>query len=149
MTEHQVAIDWERESDRFTYDAYNRDHLWTFAGGVKVSASAAPDYMGNASYANPEEALVAALSSCHMLTFLAVAARKQFVIDAYHDDATGILEKNADGKLAITRVTLRPKISFSGEKRPTSEELKVLHEQAHRGCFIANSVKTEVKVEIR
>src|SRR5581483_4297887 len=149
MTEHQVAIDWERETDRFTYDAYNRDHLWTFAGGVKVSASAAPDYMGNASYVNPEEALVAALSSCHMLTFLAVAARKQFVIDAYHDDATGILEKNADGKLAITRVTLRPKIAFSGEKRPTPEELKVLHDQAHRGCFIANSVKTEVKVEIR
>ncbi|HZR47554.1 MAG TPA: OsmC family protein [Candidatus Manganitrophaceae bacterium] len=149
MTEHQVAIDWERETDRFTYDAYNRDHLWTFAGGVKVSASAAPDYMGNASYVNPEEALVAALSSCHMLTFLAVAARKQFVIDVYHDDATGILEKNADGKLAITRVTLRPKIAFSGEKRPTSEELKVLHDQAHRGCFIANSVKTEVKVEIR
>jgi organic hydroperoxide reductase OsmC/OhrA len=149
MTEHQVAIDWERETDRFTYDAYNRDHLWTFAGGVKVSASAAPDYQGNASNVNPEEALVAALSSCHMLTFLAVAARKQFVMDAYHDDATGVMEKNAEGKLAITRVTLRPKVTFSGEKKPTAEELALLHDLAHRGCFIANSVKTEVKVEIR
>lgn len=149
MTEHQVAIDWERESDTFTYDAYNRDHLWTFAGGVKVAASAAPDYRGNAAYPNPEEALVAALSSCHMLTFLAVAARKQFAVDAYHDDATGILEKNTEGKLAITRVTLRPKVTFSGEKKPTPEELKVLHDQAHRGCFIASSVKTEINVEIR
>lgn len=149
MTEHQVAIDWERETEGFTYETYNRDHLWTSAGGVKVSASAAPEYRGNAASVNPEEALVAALSSCHMLTFLAVAARKQFVIDAYHDDATGILEKNAEGKLAITRVTLRPKITFSGEKKPTPEDLKLLHDQAHRGCFIANSVKTEVKVEIR
>jgi organic hydroperoxide reductase OsmC/OhrA len=84
-----------------------------------------------------------------MLTFLAVAARKQFVVDSYHDDATGILEKNAEGKLAVTRVTLRPKITFSGEKKPTAEELKILHDQAHRGCFIANSVTTKVTVESR
>src|SRR5579884_1874603 len=149
MSEYQVAIDWERESEQFTYQEYSRDHLWTFPGGVRVSASAAPDYLGNPGYVNPEEALVAALSSCHMLTFLAIAARKQWMVDAYHDDAVGVLEKNAQGKLAITRVTLRPKITFSGEKRPTPEELKALHEQAHRGCFIANSVTTEVTVESR
>ena len=148
MTEYQAAIDWERETDRFTYETYNRDHLWTFSGGAKVKASAAPEYQGNPSYVNPEEALVGALSSCHMLTFLAVAARKQFVVDAYHDDAIGIMEKNTDGKLAITRVTLRPKITFSG-KSPTPEELKSLHDLAHRGCFIANSVKTEVTVAAR
>ncbi len=149
MTEYQVAIDWERETEGFTYETYHRDHLWTSAGGVKIPASAAPDYHGNAAHVNPEEALVAALSSCHMLTFLAVAARKQFIIDVYHDDAIGILEKNAEGKLAITRVTLRPRITFSGEKKPTPEELKALHDQAHRGCFIANSVKTEVTVATR
>ncbi|MCG3114404.1 MAG: OsmC family protein [Candidatus Manganitrophus sp. SA1] len=149
MSEYQVAIDWERENEDFSYQSYSRDHLWTFPGGVRVSASAAPDYQGNPSYVNPEEALVGALSSCHMLTFLAVAARKQFVVDSYHDDATGILEKNAEGKLAVTRVTLRPKITFSGEKKPTAEELKIFHDQAHRGCFIANSVTTKVTVESR
>ncbi|MBI3804104.1 MAG: OsmC family protein [Nitrospirae bacterium] len=149
MSEHQVAIDWERETEAFSYQEYSRDHLWTFAGGVKLSASAAPDYLGNPNYVNPEEALVAALSSCHMLTFLAIAARKRFVIDAYHDDAVGVLEKNAQGRFAITRVTLRPKIAFSGEKQPTPEELKALHDQAHHGCFVANSVTTEVTVDIR
>ncbi len=149
MSEYQVAIDWERETARFSYEEYNRDHLWTFASGARLPASAAPDYQGNPEYVNPEEALVAALSSCHMLTFLAVAARKKFVVDAYHDDAVGVLEKNAQGRLAITRVTLRPKITFSGEKTPTPEELKTLHDQAHRGCFIANSVTTEVTVESR
>lgn len=149
MSEYQVAIDWERETDDLSYQSYSRDHLWTFPGGVRVSASAAPDYQGNPAYVNPEEALVAALSSCHMLTFLAVAARKQFVIDSYHDDAIGVMEKNAQGKLAVTRVALRPKITFSGEKTPTPEELKGLHDQAHRGCFIANSVTTQVIVESR
>ncbi len=149
MSEYQVAIDWERETDSFSYESYSRDHLWTFSGGVRVSASAAPDYQGNPSYVNPEEALVAALSSCHMLTFLAVAARKQFVIDSYHDDAVGVLEKDAQGRLAVTRVTLRPKVTFSGEKQPTPEEVKMLHDRAHRGCFIANSVTAQVTVESR
>lgn len=149
MSEHQVAVDWERETESFTYQEYNRDHLWTFAGGVKLPASAAPDYLGNPEYVNPEDAFVAALSSCHMLTLLAIAARKQWVIDAYHDDAVGILEKNAEGKFAVTRVTLRPKITFSGPKRPSPDELKSLHEQAHRGCFIANSVTTAVTVEAK
>ncbi|MFY9270001.1 MAG: OsmC family protein [Candidatus Manganitrophaceae bacterium] len=149
MSEYQVAIDWERETDSFFYESYSRDHLWTFSGGVRVSASAAPDYQGNPSYVNPEEALVAALSSCHMLTFLAVAARKQFVIDSYHDDAVGVLEKDAQGRLAVTRVTLRPKVTFSGEKQPTPEEVKMLHDRAHRGCFIANSVTAQVTVESR
>lgn len=148
-TEYQVVVDWERESEGFSYDEYNRDHLWSFMGGAKVSASAAPEYKGNPAYVNPEEALVAALSSCHMLTFLAVAARKGFVIDGYRDEAIGTLDKNGEGKLAVTRVVLHPRITFGGNKRPTPEEMKLLHELAHRGCFIANSVKTEVTVDIK
>lgn len=149
MTEYQVVVEWERESDGFSYDEYNRDHLWSFLGGSKVSASAAPEYRGNPAYVNPEEALIAALSSCHMLTFLAVAARKGFVVDDYRDEAIGTLDKNNEGRMAVTRVILHPRITFGGTKSPTSEELKVLHEQAHRGCFIANSVKTEVTVATR
>ncbi|MGH7291322.1 MAG: OsmC family protein, partial [Myxococcota bacterium] len=111
-----------------------------------LDASAAPEYRGRADLPNPEEALVAALSSCHMLTFLAIAARRRFVVDSYTDDAVGHMEKNADGKLAITRVELHPRIVFSGEKQPNAEELARLHEVSHRECFVANSVKTEVSV---
>ena len=112
-----------------------------------MQASAAPAYLGNAKLVNPEEAFVASLSSCQMLTFLAIAAKKKFVLDEYHDEATGYMEKNADGKLAITRVTLKPRLRFSGEKQPTAQEIEEMNHAAHEQCFIANSVKTEVKVE--
>ena len=98
---------------------------------------------------DPESALVGALSSCHMLTFLAIACKKQFVVDRYQDEAVGFLEKNAKGKLAVTRVTLRPKVTFGGTASPTPEQLAALHERAHAECFIANSVITEVTVEAR
>lgn len=147
MAEHKITLEWKRESEQFTYDTYNRDHQWIFDGGARVSASAAPAYRGNPALVNPEDALVAALSSCHMLTFLAVAAKKKFVVDRYMDHAVGTLEKNAAGKLAVTRVVLRPAVTFSGQAQPTREELTTLHEQAHHGCFIANSVTTEVTVE--
>jgi organic hydroperoxide reductase OsmC/OhrA len=149
MTEHQVVVAWERESEGFSYEEYNRDHLWSFIGGARVPASAAPDYRGNPAHLNPEDAFVAALSSCHMLTFLAVAARKGFVVDVYRDEAIGSLEKNSEGKMAMTRVILHPRITFGGSKSPTPEELKMLHDLAHRGCYIANSVKTEVTVATR
>ena len=112
-----------------------------------MQASAAPAYLGNAKLVNPEEAFVAALSSCHMLTFLAVACKKKFVLDEYVDEAVGFMEKNAEGKLAITRVILRQKTKFSGDKQPTTEELKELNHAAHEQCFIASSVKTEVTIE--
>jgi len=147
MSEHTVTIEWKRETPDFTYQSYNRDHDWTFDGGVTVRASAAPAYLGSESCVDPEEAFVASLSSCHMLTFLAIAAKKRFVVDGYRDRAVGVLDKDPSGRLAIVRVTLRPEVAFGGEKTPTPEELHVLHDQAHHGCFIANSVKTEVVVE--
>jgi organic hydroperoxide reductase OsmC/OhrA len=147
MSEHKIGLEWKRESERFTYDTYNRDHIVTFEGGARVAVSAAPAYRGNAALVNPEESLVAALSSCHMLTFLAVAAKKRFTVDRYSDHAVGFLEKNQNGRLAITRVVLHPQVEFSGPTLPSPKEIAELHEQAHSGCFIANSVTTEVSVE--
>ena len=112
-----------------------------------MQASAAPAYLGNPKLVDPEEAFVASLSSCQMLTFLAIAAKKKFVLDEYVDEAVGHMEKNAEGKLAITRVTLKPRLKFSGDKQPTGEELKDMNHAAHEQCFIANSVKTEVTIE--
>jgi len=147
MSEHKVTLEWKRGSESFTYESYNRDHILVFEGGTRVTGSSAPAYRGNPSHVNPEEGLVAALSSCHMLTFLAVTAKKHFVVDRYSDQAVGFLEKNDKGKLAITRVILRPRITFGGPTVPTPQEIAELHEQAHKGCFIANSVTTEVKIE--
>lgn len=149
MSEHRATIEWKRETADFAYETYNRDHDWSFDAGVTVRASATPAYLGSESCVDPEEAFVASLSSCHMLTFLAVAARKRYVVDDYHDEAVGVLEKDAQGRLAITRATLRPRVTFGGQKTPTTEELRQLHDQAHHGCFIANSVKTEVVVDPR
>jgi organic hydroperoxide reductase OsmC/OhrA len=149
MSEHKVTVEWKRETPDFSYQSYNRDHNWAFDAGVTVRASASPAYLGNAACVDPEEAFVASLSSCHMLTFLAIASKKLFVLDAYHDEAVGILGKDAAGRLTIIKVTLRPKVQFSGDKAPSPEELEQMHEQAHDACFIANSVKTEVTVEMR
>lgn len=146
MSEHHASIGWQRSSKDFTYDSYNRAHDWRFAA-TTVPASAAKEYRGDASRVNPEEALVAALSSCHMLTFLAIAAKRKLSLDAYSDDAVGWMEKNEEGRLAITRVTLRPKIVWSAGVTVSGDVLDRLHHEAHLGCFIANSVKTEVTVE--
>lgn len=147
MSEHRARIEWSRNAEApFTYDTYTRDHRVSMETGLVFPASSAPDYKGNATLTNPEELLVAALSSCHMLTFLAVAAKKGFVIERYEDDASGVLERPAGAPTHITRCTLRPKVAFSGTA-PDAATLTQLHEQAHRGCFIANSVKTAVTVE--
>ena len=145
MSEHKATIAWSRDGRDFTYEKYSRDHTWSFEGGVRVAASSAPAYLGNPALVDPEEAFVASIASCHMLTFLAIAARKRLVVESYEDAAVGRMEKNADGKLAVTHVTLSPKIAF-GAKSPSSEELAHLHEQAHANCFIANSVRTEITV---
>src|SRR5256886_12980760 len=102
-----------------------------------MAATAAPVYLGNPANVDPEEAFVASLSACHMLTFLAIACKQKFVLDEYVDDAVGHMEKNAEGKLAITKVTLKPKVTFSGEKKPTAPELDKMHHPAHENCFIA------------
>lgn len=148
MSEHHAHISWKKNAGPFTYEAYDRAHEWTFGGGVTVPASAAPEYRGDASRVNPEEALVAAMSSCHMLTFLALAARKKWTVISYEDSAVGVLEKNELGKLAITRATLKPRVGFEGAAPPRAE-LEALHEQAHKGCFIASSVRTEINLEIQ
>ncbi len=147
MSEHAVKVAWTRGAAEFTPDTYDRTHRWTFGGGVRIEASSAPEYRGRSELPNPEEALVAALSSCHMLTFLALAARRRLVVERYDDAALGHLEKNAKGRLAITRVTLRPRVAFGGDKQPTSDEFARLHHLAHEQCFIANSVTTDVTVE--
>jgi organic hydroperoxide reductase OsmC/OhrA len=149
MSEHRVKVKWAREPDDFAYESYNRNHKWTFEGGTEIKSSAAPGFNGNPSCVDPEEALVGALSSCHMLTFLAIAAKKRLVVENYEDDAVGFLEKNERGKLAVTRVVLRPKIVWGGDKTPTAEEIEKMHEHAHHACFIANSVLTEVSIESR
>ncbi len=147
MSEHQAEIVWNRESSEFTYASYNRNHDWTFDAGVTVRASASPDFKGDASCIDPEEAFVASIASCHMLSFLAVACKRRFVVDAYRDGAVGILAKNEDGRLAVTKVTLRPEVTFGGELRPSPEDLRKLHDEAHHSCFIANSVRCEIVVE--
>src|SRR4026209_2307118 len=123
MSEHKVTLRWERGGNEFVYQKYPRDHTWTFDGGSKVTATAAPAYLGNPANVDPEEAFVASLSSCHMLTFLAVACKEKFVLDSYEDAAVGYMEKNADGKTAITRVKLCPRVRWSGDRIPSAEEL--------------------------
>jgi organic hydroperoxide reductase OsmC/OhrA len=147
MSEHTATIEWRRETPDFAYETYNRDHDWSFDAGITVRASAAPAYKGSESCVDPEEAFVASLSSCHMLTFLAICCRNGFIVDSYRDQAVGILGKNTGGRMAMTKVTLHPQVSFGGEKMPTPEELAQMHDQAHHACFIANSVKTDVVVE--
>jgi organic hydroperoxide reductase OsmC/OhrA len=147
MSEHHATIAWVRGSTEFTYDKYPRAHTWSFPCGIRIEASSAPEYLGSADRVNPEEALVAALSSCHMLTFLALAARKRLVVERYDDAAVGVLEKNAGGKLAVTRITLRPKVVFAEDAAPSLPDIQKLHDKAHEHCFIANSLQTEVRIE--
>lgn len=147
MSEHKASIRWRRGTPGFAYEEYNREHDWEFDGGVRVPASAAPGFKGKADRVDPEEAFIAALSSCHMLTFLALAARKRYVVDSYEDDAVGHLEKDERGRMAVTRVILRPRARFAPAGAPSPEEISRLHAQAHELCFIANSVRTEVAVE--
>lgn len=146
MSEHVATIAWKRETESFAYDHYNRAHEWSFDGGVTVPGSASPLYKGDADRVDPEEAFVAALSSCHMLTFLAIAARKKLVVDAYEDRAVGHMDKNAEGKIAITSVDLHPHIVFAPGVDADAATLKKMHHDAHEHCFVANSVKTLVIV---
>lgn len=146
MSEHRASVRWQRGGADYTYETYPRDHVWRFSGGIEVPASSAPEFRGHAGRVDPEAALVAALSSCHMLTFLAIAARKRMVVESYEDHAIGVLEKNAEGKLAVTRVVLHPKVVFGDGTVVSKDDLERLHQRSHAECFIANSVKTEVTV---
>ena len=150
MPEHRAHIKWTRTSADFAYDTYNRAHEILFKGGaVAVAASAAPAFRGDADRVDPEEAFVASLSSCHMLTFLAICARKRLTVDAYDDEAAGMLEKGAGGKLWMANVVLRPRVLFASGAHVDVATLDEIHHKSHEDCFIANSVKTNVTVEPR
>lgn len=146
MSEHQINLLWTRSSEDFSYKKYNREHHWTFKNGEKVEASAAVAYLGKDNCVDPEEAFVASLTSCHMLTFLAIASMQGFTVDRYEDNAVGFLNKNEQGKLAITEIKLNPNIVFSGDKQPSAEDIKTIHEKAHKECFLANSVTSKISV---
>jgi len=152
MSEHTATIKWARgEGEIFTDNRYNRSHQWDFDGGVTVPASSSPQAvrvpLSNPAAVDPEEAFVASLSSCHMLWFLSLAARKGLVVESYEDRAVGRLERNDRGKMAMSRVVLRPAVRYAGTTQPTPEDVRALHEAAHHECFIANSVTTVVTVE--
>ena len=149
MAQHQAESVWTRGEAVFTDNRYSRGHRWLFDGGVEVPASSSPHVvrvpLSVEAAVDPEEAFVASLSSCHLLWFLSIAAKRGFVVDSYRDVAVGVMAKNAEGKLAMTRVTLRPEVRFVGTT-PSAAEVKAMHHEAHEECFIANSVKTEILV---
>ncbi len=147
MSEHRASIRWALGEAGSGFDEYPRDHEWHFGEAQRVPASAAPEYQGSPERVDPEQALVAAIASCHMLTFLTLAARRRIPVESYQDEAVGVLEKGPEGRLAITRVTLRPRIRFR-DGEPERGLLERLHAQAHEHCFIANSVRTEIEVEL-
>lgn len=151
MSHYSAEVLWLRNDGDFAGNRYSRRHLLRFDGGLEVPGSSSPQVvpvpMSDASALDPEEAFVASLASCHMLWFLSIAAKHRFCVDRYFDAANGLMDRNLDGKMAMTLVTLRPDVKFSGARLPTREELDRLHHEAHEACFIANSVKTEVRCE--
>jgi organic hydroperoxide reductase OsmC/OhrA len=150
MSEYKATIKWQRTGPDFLNGKYSREHTWTFDGGITVPASASPSVVSlpfsNPAHVDPEEAFVAAISSCHMLTFLYMASKQGFQIDSYEDESVGVMTKNEKGVPWVSLVTLNPKIVFSGDKLPTPTDEKHLHHAAHEQCFIANSIKTEVSL---
>ena len=141
MAEFRASIRGQRTTPDFTYDTLDRAHDVRFGSGIDVPAAGA----GSVSRTNPEELFVGALSSCHMLTFLAIAAKKKMIVESYEDDAEGWLDKNDEGRIFVARVVLRPRVRFAGEV--TREQLDKLHASAHKNCFIALSAKSDVSVE--
>ncbi|NNM72998.1 OsmC family protein [Enterovirga aerilata] len=148
--EYRAVVDWRRDGAVFTDGKYGRSHRWIFDGGVEVPASSAPSSvplpLSRADAVDPEEALCAAVSSCHMLFFLAFAAKEGFVVDSYRDEAVATMSRNARAKLYVSKVGLNPLVAFSGERQPSQAEIAKLHHQAHAECYIANSILAEVTV---
>jgi organic hydroperoxide reductase OsmC/OhrA len=153
MSEHSATISWQRGAHPFLGQRYSRGHEWRFDGGIRVAASASPAVVpapGSVPAAvDPEEAFVAAIASCHMLWFLSLAADRGWLVDSYEDEAIGLMGRNAERRLAVIRVTLRPLVVCGGERQPTPDEVNDVHHAAHEACFIANSVRTEILCEPR
>ena len=149
MSSYSIRLDWRRTTPDFDYKTFNRGHLWHLAGGRQtVQGSSAPEYSGDPEMSNPEEALLASLSSCHMLTFLAIAALKKLVVDSYEDEPLAELGKNEKGRTMVSHLTLRPKVTFGGAT-PDPEVVLELHRKAKENCFIGNSLLTPVALEPR
>lgn len=151
MSKYSATIKWEKIKDeRFDDNKYSRGHTWEFDGGEIVQASSSPKVVplpySIEANVDPEEAFIASLSSCHMLFFLSFAANRKYVVESYTDVATGIMQLNEAKKMAMTDVTLNPKIQFSGELQPTKEQIEKIHHNAHKQCFIANSVNTKITI---
>ncbi len=150
MSQHSVTIEWSRGAQPFTDGRYSRAHHWRFDGGAVIAASSSPHVVrepfSDAANVDPEEAYVAALSSCHMLWFLSVSANEGYCVDSYCDQAVGHMTHTADGRQWIDRVELRPSVAFSGARQPDAADIARLHHRAHASCFIANSVRTEITV---
>lgn len=153
MSEHTATIRWQRGEHPFAKGRYSRRHEWLFDGGAVVPASSSPHVVrepfSDASAVDPEEAFVAALSSCHMLWFLSIAAERGFLVDGYDDEAVGHMREDDAGRLSITEIVLRPRVTFGGDAKPTSAQIDELHHAAHERCFIANSVKSTIRIEAR
>lgn len=153
MARYTAEVTWLRGEQDFLDNRYSRRHTLRFDGGVEVPGSSSPHVvpppMSDASAVDPEEAFVSALASCHMLWFLSIAAARNYRVDRYVDSAVGLMAKNADGRMAMTVVTLRPQVTFSGDHMPTREQIERMHRLAHEECFIANSVRSEVRCEPR
>jgi organic hydroperoxide reductase OsmC/OhrA len=151
MAKYMATVSWDRNGAAFTDNRYSRGHRWQFDGGVEVPASSSPHVvplpMSVEAAVDPEEAFVASLSSCHMLWFLSIAAKRKFLVESYRDEVVGIMAKDADGRLAVTTVTMRPRAVFGGERRPSRDEILAIHHEAHEQCFIAASVKSDVRCE--
>lgn len=152
MSTYTATVHWQRQANEaFTDNRYSRKHQLQFDGGALVPGSSSPHVvplpMSDASAVDPEELFVASLASCHMLWFLGLAASRGFCVDSYSDDAEGVMAKNDSGQWAMTVVTLRPRVQFSGIRLPTATDTAHLHHQAHGSCYIAQSVKTEVRCE--
>jgi organic hydroperoxide reductase OsmC/OhrA len=148
---HGAQIRWSRGDAPFTDNRYSRAHSWHFDGGIEVRASSSPHVVklpySAADAVDPEEAFVASIASCHMLWFLSIAAGKGFRVDDYADAAIGTMGKNASGKVAVTQVTLRPRVTFSSTKLPSHAQIDELHHEAHGECYVANSVTTDIRCE--
>lgn len=151
MATHKATVRWNRASPDFVKGRYSREHTWTFDGGIIVAASPAPSVVpapySNPANVDPEEAFVASVSSCHMLTFLHVASKAGFEIKSYEDEAVGVMTKNEKGVPWVSTITLHPRIVWGDARRPTREEEDRLHHAAHEQCYVANSIKTVVSVE--
>jgi organic hydroperoxide reductase OsmC/OhrA len=152
MSEHKATIRWTQSGGDFAKGRYSREHTWSFDGGLTVPASSSPAAvpvpLSNPAHIDPEEAYVASLSSCHMLTYLYLAYREGFSIASYEDDAVGVLTKNAQGIPWVSTVYLNPRVVYAGEKAPSRDDEERLHHAAHEQCFISQSVKTDVQVKL-